>query len=462
MMEEEGKADFIPVYFIPNLPLSIATLQVSFCGIMFVKKNLNSNIMLPTSPPGTYFYPSQAPANYGNFFPGRETHSLQTIGGETEETRANRDYHERKDKQANEMVRAYVFTNKKKEQQQLVSPLPPSGRIQFQNGVAVHVGTKQRQPDWDINYSNFGAAPLQGGVMDSVQGRMFVKDRLKARIDELNAIQSGQFTPQEPEEKTTKKEVDAASVIYQLLLEINAYLTEGIVDQKLVDLASGVLGRLYSDGHTLNVSDVSRMMDITYRLERDVRALEKVGFLPRRGMRRQPQAQANIFGQPQEDEEGEDVEPPLNVVFEEEVRIKRPFLFMLDRQLKKILAVLTTLNKNIFATEEDKRILLDALRPTINQAELKESRPIPAEIDALGAKSYEETQFLLPQPGQIAPERFTPTGQPALMTTPPALVVPRSFRQGQPAIGRRPARGRGGRMYNAGVGRYQEDPSFFF
>ena len=453
--------------------------------------------MLPTSPPGTYYYPSQAPAKYGDFFPSPHMPSLQTIGGATEETAANRAYHERKDEQANEMVRAFLFTNKKKDEQKLVRPLPPSGRIQIQNGVAVHIGTKQREPDWDIRYTNLGAQPLMvGGVMDTAQGRMYVKDRLKSRIDELNALQSGSFTPQEPTEKTTKKEVDAASVIYQLLLDINAYLIEGVLDQKVVDLANGVVGRLFSDGNTLNVSDVSRMLDITYRLERDLDVLKTAGYAPTRGMAptrpgyTQAERQAIAARRAEINAEIEagnlTMDEAIEAVqaFEEQLRpdvaptertkLNRSYLFLLDRSLRRILGVLTTLNKNIFATDADKRILLDALRPTMFKTEVQE-RPQTSVGDLnlpttdIGVYGYNESSQAIPQPGQEAPTWYRSLGQ--FAETPESLSVPQEFSSnrpvGVPRVGapRGRVRQRGGRMYNPGRGEYQmteQEPSFFF
>lgn len=409
--------------------------------------------MLPTSPPGTYYYPSQAPAKYGNFFPSMPLERLETIGGATDETRVNRDYHQRKEELANEMAKAYVYTNKKKDEQKLVNPLPPSGRITFKDGIAVHTGTKQREPDWDIRYANVGAQPLQGGVMNTAQGRMFVKDRLKSRIDELNAIQSGNFTPEEPKEKTSKREVDAASVIYQLLLDINAFLSEGVLDQKVIDLANGVVGRLFTDGNTLSVSDVSRMLDITYRIERDVKAIQRSGYEPVRGL----QVPEGPELEPIENAEGELVYPPENAgpVFGEQPKYNRSYLYLLERSLKRILGVLTTLNKNIFLSDEDKKTLLEALRPSLFKREIK-SGPIVGEPDILAEQSYESTRQLLPQPGQEAPTglvipsrtNIRPT---TTRATPSTLLVPKEFRTPRTDV-----------RTGQGYPKAYDDTSFFF
>lgn len=396
--------------------------------------------MLPTSAPGTYYYPSQAPATSGSYFPSAPLQRLETIGGDAGVEGA---YHDRKLQQADEMVKARLFTNKKKDQQQSVNPLPPSGRIRMMDGVAVHVGTKQREPDWDIRYATVGAQSLQGGVMNSAQGRMYVRDRLKARVDELNAIQSGAFTPAEPTEKTSKKEIDAATVIYQLLLEINAFMIEGIVDQKAVDLANGVVGRLFSDGNTLSVSDVSRMLDITYRLERDLDAIESSGYAGERAFRGTTQVTASLRQQYPDLTEAELEEgAPLEAM---RTLPSRNFIFLLSRSLKRILGVLTTLNKNIFATDEDKRILLNALRPTMFQKEIAE-RPAVSDILEQGpgfTESADLTRSMLPSPGQ----EVTASSNAAAR----ALMSPM-----------RSMTGRGMRKYSAKQSADDSSASFFF
>lgn len=405
--------------------------------------------MLPTSAPGTYYYPSQAPATSGSYFPSAPIQRLETIRGDAGAEGA---YHDRKLQQADEMVKARLYTNGKKDLQKSVNPLPPSGRIRMMDGIAVHVGTKQREPDWDIRYATVGAQPLQGGVMNSAQGRMYVRDRLKARVDELNAIQSGSFTPAEPTEKTSKKEIDAATVIYQLLLEINGYLIEGVIDQKVVDLANGVVGRLFSDGNTLSVSDVSRMMDITYRLERDLGAIEQSGYTGERGFRGATEVTASMRQQyPRLTQEEREVGAPIEAT---RTLPSRNFIFLLSRSLKRVLGVLTTLNKNIFATDEDKRLLLDALRPTMFAKEIEE-RPAVSDILEQGPgfqESYELSRGVLPSPGQEVTEASSAAAR-TLLTSP--------MRQ-RPA-GRTPMSGQGMRKYSAKQCADDEaSPSFFF
>ena len=331
--------------------------------------------------------------------------------------------HEKWGKLSDEMVRASLRTNGKKEKQHLTTPLPPSGREDRD-------ATQQRRGPWDNNVSNVTLATLQGGVMNTKSGRDYVAKRLKERVAEYNAMGSVAFTPEEPQ-APTKKEMDAASVIYQLLLDVNGMLVEGVIDQKIVDLANAIAGRLYSDGNTLSVSDVSRMLDIVYRMERDLQAIIRRGFRAVRGFEAPVAAPEGAMAQLEAlNAQAEAAAGEGEVVYPEPpepgeamgARGVRNYLYMLDRVLKRILGILTTLNKYIFATPEDKATLLSALRPALFEKEIK-SRPEPAGDVELTPAANLSAQ--VPAPGRsVQPASVRVQGRPALIQQSGPLALP--------------------------------------
>ncbi len=404
---------------------------------------------LPTSRPGTYYFPSAAPAKHSkSYFPSEPMSRLDDLGGMTEDMVPIQNVHEKWGKLSDEMVRASLRTNGKKEKQHLTTPLPPSGREDRD-------ATQQRRGPWDSTYSNVSVATLQGGVMNTKSGRDYVAKRLKERVAEYNAMGSVAFTPEEPE-APTKKELDAASVIYQLLLDVNGMLVEGVIDQKIVDLANAVAGRLYSDGNTLSVSDVSRMLDIVYRMERDLQAIIRRGFRAVRGFEAPELAPEGAFAQLEalqaqaeaQAGEGEEVvypePPPPGEAMG--ARGVRNYLYMLDRVLKRILGILTTLNKYIFATPEDKATLLSALRPALFEKEIK-ARPTPAGETPLTSAATLSGQ--VPAPGRSA--------QPAVVRF---QNRPASVTQGSPLA--LPVRGIGTAVQRTGRGMTGRGQPFFF
>jgi hypothetical protein len=300
---------------------------------MFVKKKRNTKYSmpdLPTSPSMPWIFPSQR--GFMNprvaYFDSPEFRRVEFMD-ERGENASDQNYHNRKLEDAKAEVRARLSNNKSKERHMLTDEaLPPSGRLQVVNGLPAHVGTKQREPDWDLRTSQ-NATRLQGGVMETKAGVDYVKQRLQGRITELNQIATGSFTPAGPQPAQEKKEEETSQVIYTILNQLNDGIVTGNIDGELVRLANTLLAKLFSDGEKLEIRDVARILDTIYKFTLDIRAVRDV-----------------VGVTPGADTKAKAVARQLMSIFE------------------RVLGVLSALNENIFASAEEKKLLLRALRPT--------------------------------------------------------------------------------------------------
>ena len=279
------------------------------------------------------------------------------------------------------MVRAYVKTNKDKAMRAVTTQaLPPSGREDRD-------ATAQRRGPWDHNYTNAGFSMtgagqgcgceyececeerMTGGVMTTKRGVDFVKSRLQARITELNQIQSGQFTPKEPAKAQRPAEESVSQVIYTMLSMINDQITSGVLSEKLMEMLNALLGRILNQGELLEVKDVARILDTVYKFQIDMDATLAT--------------------------------PPAGGISAERRRVVRGAKAILQR----IQGVLGTLNQYVFASEQEKKLILRALRPeTFAMAQ--------AEAPALTAPGGQERATSLEiqrQFGETRPGR-TPAG----------------------------------------------------
>lgn len=283
--------------------------------------------MLNSFPPGKYYFPSQAGEDSSaarEYFPTRKAPGLNVITAETPDDAV----HQKWKKESADVVKGAIASKNRRNLQLLTNPLPPSGRED-------RSATQQRRPDWDLTYTQNGS--LVGGVATKF-GADYIKRRLAARVDEYNAIntQSAQQVGQKSALKT--EDETPTSTIFALLNQVNDQLVTGVVDSKLLDMLNTLVARVLSQGASLQVSDITRILDSAYTFENDIYVLQAV-------RRSDPAKDRNAI---------------LNSA---------------GRIIRRLIGILGTLNQSAFASPEEKKLILKALQPEFSKTIVETGEP---------------------------------------------------------------------------------------